>query len=127
MRFTWIVNSPHKVEDFGTLLRRQRRARGWSQKRLAWEAWLSPAYISTLESGRRPPPAGACLERLVAMVGGYAAAELRRAAFRYPPLGVPSGTSQAGYELLTALNEKLPRMSPEGLARIAAVLNEIEA
>jgi transcriptional regulator with XRE-family HTH domain len=46
------------VTPFGRALRRLRAERGLTQKRMAADLQLSPAYLSALEHGRRsrPPP-----------------------------------------------------------------------
>jgi len=51
---------------FGENLKSARKAKGWSQERLAQEASLeSKGYISALEAGKRPIPPGKTLDRLV--------------------------------------------------------------
>lgn len=49
---------------FGATLRAHRKIQGWTQDRLAEEAGTSKGYISDLESGKRPMPPGATVERI---------------------------------------------------------------
>jgi transcriptional regulator with XRE-family HTH domain len=56
------------MNDFGTILRDQRRACGLSQRRLAAKAGVDFSYISKLENGRLPAPAAETVARLAAVL-----------------------------------------------------------
>ncbi len=43
----------HPLESFGKHLRKLRKAKGWSQERLALESGLDRAYVGSVERGKR--------------------------------------------------------------------------
>lgn len=44
------------LHNMKTNLKKLRKARGWSQERLASKAGISVSYVSMLEQGKRSPP-----------------------------------------------------------------------
>ena len=72
---------------FGAIVRRLREARGWTRKKLATRAGMSPQYIGIVEQGGNVPSLTTVLE-LTEVVGGDIAAVMRElAAARNAPRG----------------------------------------
>ena len=57
------------MNDFGTVLRENRRLSGLSQRQLAEKVGVDFSYISKLENGRQPPPAAETVARLAEVLG----------------------------------------------------------
>ncbi len=55
--------------SIGQHLAKLRRARGWSQAELARQAHVSQAYVSQVESGRRPNPSLVFAAQLATALG----------------------------------------------------------
>ena len=48
-------SNPDLIAAFAVVLRRRRKAAGWSQEEFAFRTGLSPSYVSFLETRRRQP------------------------------------------------------------------------
>jgi transcriptional regulator with XRE-family HTH domain len=90
--------------EFGRNLREARKAKGWSQERLAQEAEMeSKGYISALEAGKRPIPPGNTLAGLASALGVQPADLLRdptdprRPGRTVPLVGYVGAGAQAHY------------------------------
>lgn len=53
----------------GSMIRKLRETKGWSQKELAQRVKASDAYIAMLETGKRKNPSLAILRRLARALG----------------------------------------------------------
>jgi transcriptional regulator with XRE-family HTH domain len=75
---------------FGAILRRLREQRGWTRKKLATRAGMSPQYIGVIEQGGNIPSLTTLLE-LTEVLGADVAEVVRElAAARNPPLVTPA-------------------------------------
>ena len=75
---------------FGAILRRLRQQRGWTRKKLATRAGMSPQYIGVVEQGGNIPSLTTVLE-LTEVLGADVAEVMRElAAARNPPLVKPA-------------------------------------
>lgn len=54
----------HSAKELGTLVRSERRKRGWSQKELAERVGVSPLWISNFERGKSSAHIGLVLRTL---------------------------------------------------------------
>jgi transcriptional regulator with XRE-family HTH domain len=72
-------------DSLGRRLARLRRARGWSQRRLAAAAGVSHAYVALLERGRLTNPGMVKLEALARALGARSAEALLAAGPAAPP------------------------------------------
>jgi transcriptional regulator with XRE-family HTH domain len=64
---------------FGAILRRLREQRGWTRKKLATRAGLTPAYVGIVEQGGNVPSLSTVLE-LVEVLGADIAEIMRELA-----------------------------------------------
>jgi transcriptional regulator with XRE-family HTH domain len=98
---------------FGTNVRQHRRAKGWSQDRLAERAGLSSQTISTIERG-------------MAASSFETAARIAQALAVPPPalfaVGTPTLSNGDRGKLLLAINATLSRLNEAQLARAAKML-----
>lgn len=96
------------------------------QKEIAYALGVSVSYVSSWETGLKPPPGEELLDRLSELFLlspaekkiFYRAAELSR-----PLLRVPKNTSSCGYQLAHRLVERLPDLCPQQLALISGILD----
>ena len=96
------------------------------QKEIAYALGVSVSYVSSWETGLKPPPSEELLEQLselfslssVEREGFCRAAELSK-----PLLRVPKNTSSCGYQLAHRLVERLPDLCPQQLALISGILD----
>jgi transcriptional regulator with XRE-family HTH domain len=96
------------------------------QKEVAYVLGVSVSYVSSWETGLKPPPGRTVLARLSELFtltlmekeGFFHAAEISR-----PLLRVPRNTPSVGYQLAHRLIEKLPELCPKQLALISGILD----
>ena len=96
------------------------------QKEIAYALGVSVSYVSSWETGLKPPPGQDLLEQLSELFSLspaekkrlYRVAELSR-----PLLRVPKNTSSCGYQLAHRLVERLPDLCPQQLALISGILD----
>ena len=81
--------SPDAVR-FGAILRRLREQRGWTRRKLATRAGMTPQYVTIVEQGGNIPSLTTVLE-LTEVLGADVAEIMRElAAARNAPLGKPA-------------------------------------
>lgn len=96
------------------------------QKEIAYALGVSVSYVSSWETGLKPPPGEELLGQLsdifslgpAEKTSFFRAAELSR-----PLLRVPKNTSCSGYQLAHRLVERLPELCPQQLALISGILD----
>lgn len=96
------------------------------QKEIAYALGVSVSYVSSWETGLKPPPSEELLDRLSELFClspaekkiFYRAAELSR-----PLLRVPKNTTSCGYQLAHRLVERLPDLCPQQMALISGILD----
>lgn len=103
------LEAPAPDESFGTYIQRIRRARGWTQRKVATELGIDFTYLSKLENGRGEAPGDETIRKLAELLeldpetllalAGKVPTELRQMA-------------QADREFAVFLR-RLPRMSSE--------------
>lgn len=92
-------------EEFGRLLRQERRAAGWSQAALARAVGVNSGYISRLETGERTAP-GLALVRAISAALGLPPARIDRllaAAGYLPPSLAPLASDDPTLALVIRL------------------------
>jgi len=94
-------------ETYGAVLRRERHARGLSQRQLADQVGVDFTYLSKVENGRLPAPSEATIAQIAKVLGADAETHLAHA--KKVPLDVRSRYASypiAATRLLRALHEK---------------------
>ncbi|MGA8808897.1 MAG: helix-turn-helix transcriptional regulator [Thermoanaerobaculia bacterium] len=83
------------AERFGAILRHLREQRGWTRRKLAQRAGLTPTYVGILEYGGNIPSLPTVLE-LLEVLGADIADVMRRlaAARTTPPPTLPGANAQ---------------------------------
>lgn len=118
------------MTPFGAKVRAMRTERGIAQKEMAAALGVSPAYLSALEHGRRGVPNWAMVQKII----GYfnviwdEAGELEAlAATSDPRVTVDTaGLSPAATTLANRLAAQIGTLGEEDIARIVALLDEID-
>jgi transcriptional regulator with XRE-family HTH domain len=117
------------MTPFGARLRTLREARGITLTELAAAMQVSPAYLSALEHGHRGRPSAGLVHQVNEFFGLIwdDAEELARLARLSNPRVVldTAGLSPAATELANRLAQEIRRLSPEGIAGLAAVLDQM--
>ena len=116
------------MTPFGQKLRDMRESRGITQRDLAAELHVSPAYLSALEHGRRTRPTFQFVQRVI----GYfniiwdEAEELQRLASVSKPRVVvdTSGLDPAATELANLLARTIADLDRETLKKMTALIIE---
>ncbi len=96
------------------------------QKQIAYALGVSVSYVSSWETGLKPPPGRELLNQIselfqlseVEKASFYRAAELSR-----PLLRLPKTTSSCDYQLVHRLVERLPELCPQQVALIIGILD----
>jgi len=87
---------------------------------------ISVSYVSSWETGLKPPPGEELLNRLTELFSlspGEKTRFFRAAELSKPLLRVPRNTSSCGYQLAHRLVERLPDLCPQQLALISGILD----
>jgi transcriptional regulator with XRE-family HTH domain len=116
------------MTPFGSRLRELRRRMGVTQKQMAEQIGVSPAYLSALEHGRRGSPSWGLIQKII----GYfnviwdEAEDLQRLAENSHPRVVvdTSGLSPEATQLANLLGRDIAHLTP---AQIRAVLEFVSA
>lgn len=119
------------MTPFGRKVRELRAARGLTLKQMAADMQISPAYLSSLEHGRRGRPS----EALVVQVCEYFHLiwddfeEMQQlAALSHPRVAVDtSGLSPAHTELANELAQRIGNMSREDVQEALSVIRKAPA
>ena len=96
------------------------------QKEIAYALSVSVSYVSSWETGLKPPPGEELLDQLSELFSLSPAERkgfLRAAELSRPLLRVPKNTSSSGYQLAHRLVERLPDLCPQQLALISGILD----
>lgn len=118
------------MTPFGQKLRELRATQGLSQKKLAAQIGVTPAYLSALEHGHRGRPSFYLIQRIIGVLGVIwdEAEELTRLArLSHPKVTIDtSGMSSDATELANVLADKIETLSPEALRELLARLKADE-
>ena len=116
------------MTPFGERLRELRRRKGVTQKQMAEQVGVSPAYLSALEHGRRGLPSWSLIQKII----GYfnviwdEAEELQRLAENsHPRVTIDTaGLSPEATRLANLLSKEIDRLTPQ---QIRAVIERVTA
>lgn len=118
------------MTPFGEKVRAMRTGRGVSQKEMAAALGVSPAYLSALEHGRRGIPNWAMVQKIIGFFNVIwdEAEELEALAARSDPRVTldTAGLSPAATALANRLAARIGTLGQEDIARIGALLDEID-
>lgn len=118
------------MTPFGQKLRKLRATQGLTQKQLAAQIGVTPAYLSALEHGHRGRPSFYLIQRIIGVLGVIwdEAEELTRLArLSHPKVTIDtSGMSSDATELANVLADKIETLSPEALRELLARLKADE-
>ncbi|MFT6489674.1 MAG: transcriptional regulator with XRE-family HTH domain [Parvibaculaceae bacterium] len=118
------------MTPFGQKLRELRATQGLTQKQLAAQIGVTPAYLSALEHGHRGRPSFYLIQRIIGVLGVIwdEAEELTRLArLSHPKVTIDtSGMSSDATELANVLADKIETLSPEALRELLARLKADE-
>ena len=117
------------MTPFAARVRQMRRARGITQKEMAAALGVSPAYLSTLEHGRRSPPNWAMVQKII----GYfnviwdEADELQRlAALSHPRVVVDTaGLPEKATAIANLLARNIAQLERQDLDELEGALKAI--
>ena len=114
------------MTPFGVKLRQIRAERGMTLKQMAESLGVSPAYLSSLEHGRRGRPAHPMVVAICAqlnIIWDEADELLRLARLSHPRVTVDTqGLSAPATELANLLAERIRKLSPVEIERMLAIL-----
>ncbi len=114
------------MTPFGKRLRDLRQERGMNQKQLAAALHVSPAYLSALEHGRRPPPTFQFVQKVIGVFNVIwdEAEELQRlAAHSHPRIVIDtSGLDPAATEVANLLARRIGELDVETLETLRSQL-----
>lgn len=116
------------MTPLGLHLRKLRSERGITQQQMATGIGVSPAYLSSLENGKRGRPSWALLQRMVGYLGviwDEADALQRAASLSDPKVTLDtSELSAEATELANRFAHALPAMSEKSIRRLIAGLKD---
>ncbi|WP_099867054.1 helix-turn-helix domain-containing protein [Pararhizobium haloflavum] len=118
------------MTPFGQAVRRLRAERRISQKKMAYDLGVSPAYLSALEHGHRGRPSWEFVQKVL----GYfniiwdEAEELQRLALASNPRVEidTSGMTPAATAFANRLALIIRQLDDEAIARLDAIINEAD-
>jgi transcriptional regulator with XRE-family HTH domain len=118
------------MTPFGEKVRAMRTERGIAQKEMAAAIGVSPAYLSALEHGRRGVPNWAMVQKIIGFFNVIwdEAEALEELAQRSDPRVTvdTAGLSPEATLLANRLAVQISVLSPHDIARIVALLDEID-
>ncbi len=118
------------MTPFGRKIRDLRKARAISQKQMARDLDLSPAYLSALEHGHRGPPTWAFVQRVISyfdLIWDDAEEIEQLARLSHPRLTVDAaGLSAEAVELVNRLNREIGHLSEDRINRLLRILRQKE-
>jgi len=118
------------MTPFGEKVRAMRTERGIAQKEMAAALGVSPAYLSALEHGRRGVPNWAMVQKIIGffnVIWDEAEALEELAQLSDPRVTVDTaGLSPAATALANRLALHIGALSGDDIARIVALLDEID-
>lgn len=114
------------MTPFGLKLRQIRTERGMTLKQMAESLGVSPAYLSSLEHGRRGRPAHPMVVAICAqlnIIWDEADELLRLARLSHPRVTVDTqGLAAPATELANLLAERIRKLAPAEIERMLAIL-----
>ena len=114
------------MTPFGEKVRELRKIRGISQKKMAKNLAISPAYLSALEHGHRGRPSWALIQQIISFFNIIwdEAEELESLArVSHPRMVVDtSGLSVEATELVNLLNRDIKKMKQEQIEEMLKVV-----
>jgi transcriptional regulator with XRE-family HTH domain len=114
------------MTPFGVKLRQIRAERGMTLKQMAESLGVSPAYLSSLEHGRRGRPAHPMVVAICAqlnIIWDDADELLRLARLSHPRVTVDTqGLAAPATELANLLAERIRKLAPSEIERMLAIL-----
>ena len=114
------------MTPFGVKLRQIRAERGMTLKQMAEALGVSPAYLSSLEHGRRGRPAHPMVVAICAqlnIIWDEADELLRLARLSHPRVTVDTqGLAAPATELANLLAERIRKLAPTEIERMLAIL-----
>ncbi|HXP77371.1 MAG TPA: helix-turn-helix domain-containing protein [Stellaceae bacterium] len=114
------------MTPFGVKLRQIRAERGMTLKQMAESLGVSPAYLSSLEHGRRGRPAHPMVVAICAqlnIIWDEADELLRLARLSHPRVTVDTaGLAASATELANLLAERIRKLAPAEIERMLAIL-----
>jgi transcriptional regulator with XRE-family HTH domain len=114
------------MTPFGVKLRQIRAERGMTLKQMAESLGVSPAYLSSLEHGRRGRPAHPMVVAICAqlnIIWDEADELLRLARLSHPRVTVDTqGLAAPATELANLLAERIRKLAPMEIERMLAIL-----
>jgi len=114
------------MTPFGVKLRQIRAERGMTLKQMAEALGVSPAYLSSLEHGRRGRPAHPMVVAICALLNiiwDEADELLRLARLSHPRVTVDTqGLAAPATELANLLAERIRKLTPSEIDRMLAIL-----
>jgi transcriptional regulator with XRE-family HTH domain len=114
------------MTPFGVKLRQIRTERGMTLKQMAESLGVSPAYLSSLEHGRRGRPAHPMVVAICAqlnIIWDEADELLRLARLSHPRVTVDTqGLAAPATELANLLAERIRKLAPAEIERMLAIL-----
>jgi transcriptional regulator with XRE-family HTH domain len=114
------------MTPFGVKLRQIRAERGMTLKQMAESLGVSPAYLSSLEHGRRGRPAHPMVVAICAqlnIIWDEADELLRLARLSHPRVTVDTqGLAAPATELANLLAERIRKLAPTEIERMLAIL-----
>jgi transcriptional regulator with XRE-family HTH domain len=114
------------MTPFANAFKTYRKRSRLRQKQVAFELELSVSYISSWETGLKPPPHGEPLTilcKLFELTETEAAEFIRFARLSQPLLRVPRNTTASGYLLAHKLVHRLPGLCAREIDLICRILD----
>lgn len=116
------------MTPFGVKIRSLRKERGISQKQMAADLDLSPAYLSALEHGHRGQPSWALVQKVISyfsLIWDDAEEIEQLARLSHPRVTVDtSGLSPDAVELVNKLSRSIRDLSKSQISTLLDTLNK---
>lgn len=116
------------MTPFGEEIRRYRKERGISQKKMAQDLEVSPAYLSALEHGHRGAPSWALVQNIIRyfnIIWDEAEALEQLARISHPRIVVDTaGLSSQATKLVNELARTIKRLPEEKIETLLKTLHQ---
>jgi len=116
------------MTPFGEEIRRYRKKRGISQKKMAQDLEVSPAYLSALEHGHRGAPSWALVQKIIRyfdIIWDEAEVLEQLARLSHPRIIVDtSGLHPNATKLVNELARKIKKLPEDRIEKLLQTLNE---
>lgn len=114
------------MSPFSVLLKKFRRARGFTQNGLAIQLGYEPSYISALERSEKGPPRQDFIQRLIRglnLTDGEQAELSKALSDSKRQISLPPKASEQEYQLIRALEPQLGHLRPTQIQLINLALS----